>query len=561
MKSKRMSHSKPLALLLAMLMVIAMVMSACAPPSDPNAVNSNDGGNTSTSDNAGTEDSGESGTKVVTMAMTDTWTSLYPYNGSGGERNTVVQSLIFDRLAVVGSDGIVYPQLSDEWEISEDYKTYTLHIVENATWHDGTPVTAHDVEFTYKYFSNAGTQCEMRPNSRYIAGTNEDGTCVTDNSIEVTALDDYHVEIVLKDPAGPEAFFNTATCFILPKHLLEDKDPATIADDDFWRNPVGSGPLKFDSMIDGERIEYTANEDYFLGAPQFDRFVIRVVPQSGMLTGLMSGEIDMLAGGQLGALTLSDFEMAQGEDYLVAEPIPSYTYHYISIDNSNPLMSQNVRLAIDRAINKQRIVDELLGGYGTVSVGPFSVDHPYFDPNLETDTYDPEEAKQLLEEAKWDSSTTLLLSVPANNTFREQAAALIQQDLAAVGINVEIRQYDSAAQFEAILDGSVELGIVGSACSVEPNNPNINLFDIYGAWCFGRFEDDTYLQYFNKGASYYETEDRLPIYYELQELLAEEMPYVYLCCPDALYAYNSRLSNINALNFTTYYPVWEWEVA
>ena len=51
------------------------------------------------------------------------------------------------------------------------------------------------------------------------------------------------------------------------------------------------------------------------------------------------------------------------------------------------------------------------------------------------------------------------------------------------------------------------------------------------------------------------------MYYELQELLVEEMPYVYLCCPDTLFAYNSRLSNVNAANFTTYYPVWEWEVA
>lgn len=563
MKSQRKSQRRPLALVLALLMVLTVALTSCAAPSDPSAPSTttppSNSESASNGDTAQPEKKDEA--KVVTMAMLDTWTSLYPYNGSGGERNTVVQSMIFDRLAVVGSDGVIYPQLSDKWEVSDDYKTFTLHIAENAKWHDGTPVTAHDVEFTYKYFSNASAQCEMRPNSRYVAGTNEDGTCVTDNSIEVTALDDHQVSIVLKEPASAETFFSTATCFILPKHLLEGKDPATIANDAFWLNPIGSGPLKFESMIDGERISYSANKDYFLGAPDFDRFVIRVVPQSGMLTGLMSGEIDMLAGGQLGALTLSDFEMAKGESYLTVEAVPSYTHHYISIDNSNPKMTQDVRIAIDRAVNKQRIVNEILGGYGSVSVGPWSVDHPYFNPDLKVDTYNPDEAKELLAKAGWDSNTTLLLSVPANNTFREQAAALIQQDLKAVGMNVEIRQYDSAAQFEAILNGSVELGVVGSAASVEPNNPIINLFDIYGAWCFGRFESDKYLQYFNKGGSFYETSERLPVYYELQELLAEEMPYVYLCCPNTLYAYNARLSNVKALNFTTYYPVWEWAVA
>ena len=549
---KKNSLRKFIVLAMVALMIVT-VLSGCTPPADPNTAST-------ASDSASGNEAG-TGSKTVTMAMTDSWTSLFPYNGSGGERNTVVQSLIYDSLAVVGSDGIIYPRLAESWELSEDYTTMTINLNQDAKWHDGTPVTAADVEFTYKYFSNAEAQCEMRPNSRYVAGTKEDGTCETTDSIAVTALDDYTVEFVLKAPASAETFFSTASSFILPKHLLEDKDPTTIADDEFWRNPVGSGPLKYESMIDGERIEFTTNSDYHLGAPKFERFVIRVVPQANLLTGLMSGEIDMLAGGQLGALTLSDFQMAQEEENLVAEAVPSYTHHYVSIDNSNELLTKEVRQAIDHAINKQRIVDELLGGYGTVSVGPWGVKHPYFNPDLETDTYDPDAAKALLEQAGWDESTTLLLSVPANNAFREQAAALIQQDLAAVGMTVEIRQYDSAAQFEAILDGTTPLGMVGSAASVEPNNPIINLFDIHGAWCFGRFQDDTYLQYFNKGASFYETEERLPVYYELQELLVEEMPYVYLCCPDTLFAYNSRLSNVNAANFTTYYPVWEWEVA
>lgn len=556
-------NAKPLhsstALLMAMLMAAAMLLSACTPPAAPSP-----SGNPGTSAGVSTPPAQTTGTgapKVVTMAMTDAWTSLYPFDGSGGERNSVAQRLMFDGLGTVGSDGVIYPGLADKWEISDDYKTVSLHINEDAKWHDGTPVTAHDVEFTYKYFSNAGAQCGMRPNSRYIAGTNDDGTCVTDNSIAVTALDDHNVEITLKEPASMETFFSTASCFILPKHLLEEKDPATIAGDDFWRAPIGSGPLKFASMIDGERIEYVANPDYHQGAPKFDRFVLRVVPQSGMLTGLMSGEIDLLAGGQLGALPLSDFNMAKGEDYLVAEAIPSFSHQYICIDNADPQMTKEVRLAIDRAINKQRIVDELLGGNGDVSAGPWSVNHPYFNPDIKVNNYNPEEAKELLSQAGWDSNQTILLSVPANDTFRGQAAVLVQQDLKDVGINAEIRQYDSSAQFEAILNGDVELGMVGSAASVEPNNPIINLFDIYGAWCFGRFQTDKYLEYFNKGASFYETEQRLPIYYELQEVLAEEMPYVYLCSPDTLFAYNSRLSNINAFNFTSYYPVWEWEVA
>jgi peptide/nickel transport system substrate-binding protein len=401
----------------------------------------------------------------------------------------------------------------------------------------------------------------MRPNFRYIVGTNDDGTSVSADSIDVTATDDYTVVIVLKEPTSAETFFSIASSMILPKHLLENEDPSTMAANAFWQNPVGSGPLKFESMVDGERIEYTANKDYHLGAPQMDRFVMRIVPQSSLLAGLMSGDIDILAGGELGLLSMDDYELAMDDANLVTEALGSFSHTYISIDNSNPMMSKEVRLAIDRAIDKQRIVDELLGGFGQVTVTPWAPSHPFFNPALELNNYDPEEAKALLEAAGWDSSVQLTMGISSTDQFAQNVAALIQQDLAAVGLDVKIQQYDLAAQFEAILDGSIELAITGSAASVEPNNPVVNLFDIYGAWCFGRFTDDTYLQYFNEGLKYHETEKRLPIYYELQALMAEEMPYVYLACPDVLFAYNKKLGNVNGFNFTNYIPVWEWTVA
>jgi peptide/nickel transport system substrate-binding protein len=313
-------------------------------------------------------------------------------------------------------------------------------------------------------------------------------------------------------------------------------------------------------MIDGERIEYVSNADYHLGAPQIDRFVLRIVAQPAMLAGLMNGDIDLLAGGQMGALTLADFNVAKDEAHLNAEAVNAFTYHYISIDNANPLMTRDVRVAIDRAVNKQRIVDEILGGNGRVAFSPWIEGHPYSNPNIQVDNFDPDEARRLLDEAGWDESEELMLSVPAGNIFREQVAVLVQQDLAAVGMNVRIQQFDSAAQFEAILSGESTLGIVGSAVPLEPNFA-VNLFNRHGAWCFGRFTDDTYLEFFNRGMESHDPAVRRPIYFEFQELIAYEMPYVYLVVPDILFAYNNRLSNVNAFNFTNYMPIWEWRVS
>lgn len=125
--------------------------------------------------------------------------------------------------------------------------------------------------------------------------------------------------------------------------------------------------------------------------------VLKIMEDVGIARHLMHRYPHEFSGGQLGALTLSDFNMAKGIDYLNAEAVGSYTYHYLSIDNQSEKMTQDVRVAIDRAIYKQRIVDGILGGYGDVSIGPWSVKHPYFNSDLPVDNYNPEEAKALLE--------------------------------------------------------------------------------------------------------------------------------------------------------------------
>ena len=537
----------------ALMLATVLALSACAPAPAPSANPAN----------SGTPQPGaSSGEKIITMAMIDPWTSFFPFAGGGGARNTAVQSLIFDALATTLNDGTVMPRLAKSWDVSEDGRTFTFHLNENAKWHDGENVTAHDVEWTYKTCSDPNANVTQRSTLRYYEGTNDDGSSVTPGSIAVKALDDYTVEMTLKAPTSDSTLFAiTLGEVVLPKHLLENVPVESLETDEFWRNPIGSGPLKFTSMIDGERIEFDANKDYFLGAPEFDKFVVRVVPSSGLLAGLMSGDIDILAGGQIGVLPLADFRMAQEEANLVTENVSSYTYQYVSLNNSSPLLSDvRVRKAIDMAIDKQRIVDELLGGYGKVACMPWAVNHPYFKEGLTVNKYDVEGAKALLREAGWDESVTMTLGVPANNSFRESAALLVQQDLEKVGIKTTIRQYDSAALFDALTSGSIELGMVGSAGSVDPNEP-CNLFNPSGAWCFGCLPDNRYWDLFTEGLAYTSFNDRKAVYDQLQTMIDEEVPYSYLCNPDILMTYNSRISNVRLVDFGITYPVWEWKIA
>ena len=98
---------------------------------------------------------------------------------------------------------------------------------------------------------------------------------------------------------------------IFPEHCLKDVPAETFVTDPFWDDPIGCGAFKLDNVISGERMEYVANKDYFLGAPDFDRLIIRVIPSANMLSTLISGEIDTTALGS--ELPYTDFQMASQE--------------------------------------------------------------------------------------------------------------------------------------------------------------------------------------------------------------------------------------------------------
>ena len=139
---------------------------------------------------------------------------------------------------------------------------------------------------------------------------------------------------------------------------------------------MGAGPFKYVKDIAGEQLEMTANEDYYLGCPDFKTFVIKVVPATSLTAGLLNGEIDVVGAG---SIPLSDWGTIESSDNLVAESITSYAYQYMEFnlsDGNDAFQDAAVRIAFDKAIDKQLIVDQLMAGEGQVAVGPMPKYHP-----------------------------------------------------------------------------------------------------------------------------------------------------------------------------------------
>lgn len=537
----------------------AMLLTACGGGSSSSSQTTAAAGN-SAETSAAAEAGSTGGEKVITMAQTGDWDTFMPMNTTNSGADNVIE-LMFDRLMVINTDGTFEPRLADSWETNEAQDKITYHLNENAKWQDGEPVTAEDVVYSAQVASSSEFNYLRRIRMQYFAGTDETGCETGTDSIEVAALDDHTVEFTLKAPMDPAIIYALVNrdFFIMPKHLLDSISDADLVNDAFWQKPIGSGPCIFDSMESGVSIEFKANKDYYLGAPDFDRLVFKKVQSTNLLSGLMSGDIDVLSANS--QIPLADWEAAKNTQGIVTKSVPTFAYQYMAMNTARDYLTEDVRHAISLAINRQVIVDQLLQGEARIAIGPLAEDHPYFDEKLLPIEYDPEKAKSMLEAAGWDSNRELQVLVSTGNEVREKSAILIQQDLQKIGIKTKIQTLDFPTLLTNARNGDYDLCFIGSAGSVDPSEsvPNVTAGYMNN---FAQLSDPTLGQIGESGAKEITFEARKKIYDQYQEELFKQMPMAFLYHTNDLFAYNEKLENVRegAIDYNINKNVWEWKV-
>jgi peptide/nickel transport system substrate-binding protein len=505
--------------------------------------------NTTTPAETGTSGSGEPAKHdVVTMAMTSAADTLNPYNISGNYGDVIFDQ-IFDHLVYVTMDGKFLPRLADSWEMSDDYTVATFKLNKNVKWHDGEPFTAEDLVFTAQLVTNKDVISNRRNYFSSVAGTDDNGVAEDPSKVGFVAVDPHTLEIHFKTPTDINAFLalDSTRIYALPKHLLKDADPAKLDADPFFQKPIGTGCFIFDKQVAGERYELTANEDYFLGAPNFNKLVIRVMDAASIVPGLMSGEIDLTSA--QGEVPLDDWTLIQDADGIKPAGVQSYGYQYMTINCSKEYFKDaRVRRAFSMAINRKNIVDQLLFGEGVIAVGPLANHHPYFNEKIKDDPYDPEAAKALLKEAGWDFNRELEFYVPTGNKVRENSATLIQQDLAAVGVKTKLQVMDFTTQINNLRESKGDLGLLGGAGSVDPDDARV-LLSVGTTMSFSHIQDSALFDLATEARNKPTSEQRKPLYYELQEKLVEESPYIWLYHANVLMAHRDIFDNLPIEDF------------
>lgn len=444
--------------------------------------------------------------------------------------STAITSLVYNGLVRYDKDLQIEGDLAQSWDISADGREITFHLRRDVRWHDGAPFTSADVLFTYQLMIDPATPTAYAEQYRQVS--------------KAEAPDPYTFRVRYDKPLA--AALPSWALDICPKHLLEGQDVTTSP---LCRAPVGTGPFRFVSWQPGEMIVLERNEDYYEGAAYLRRVLYRVIPDSTtMFLELQSGGLDTMG------LTPLQFAR-QTETPAFGRRFnkyryPAFAYTYLGYNLRKPLFQdKRVRQAISHAIDKQELIDGVLLGLGQPANGPYVPGSWPHNPQVKDYAFDPARAAALLEEAGWidrdgdgvrerdGKPLRFVILTNQGNDQRIKAGEIIQRRLAEVGMDVRLRVIEWASFLkEFIYPGKFDVTLLGWTVPIDPDGYNVwhssktgpGELNIIG---FNNARVDALLE---QGRRSLDQDRRQQIYWQLQEILAEEVPYTFLFVPDSL---------------------------
>lgn len=519
-----------------------------------------DGGASAEDGAQGNAVSEASGEKIVNIGITDSLGGMNPLTIDQTWVNKYAVGLQFLPLVELDGELNFQPMLADS-VTTEDNRNFIVHIDENATWSDGTPVTAEDVEFT---FLRLASPVIANPTLMLYAfeGVNDDGFVEEGaESVEgVKVLDDKTVQFTTKYPIALTTFENTYAFYIhtLPKHILGQYSEAELSTLDWFNHPdVVSGPYRVTAYDVDHYISYTANEQYWKGAPKIGKLNFNILDASQIYAGLQSGEIDVTHH-TMTAIPQEDYENIEALENVNVVYGSPVTNQSVFIQTAN-VPDERVRQALVYAIDRNQILEQLMKGHGEIVDGFLSSASPFYDADIEPMPYDPEKAKALLEEAGWDGSQTLRFYVNSGDGTFVNAAQAMAAQWAAVGIKTEIQTVDLASLMT--IAGTKDYDLFAVQYTYAPVDPYPDIAWLLGgegSWTgYGNDEINEALA----ATQTSESIDEMKGFYSLvDKKVQEEVPMFSAYIISAQGAVSKRLTGVNANVYGFFINVHEWDI-
>ena len=419
---------------------------------------------------------------------------------------------MFDSLTRTDENSRVQPDLAERWEETVDGLSYLFHLRTGVTFHNGKPLTAEDVKFTYESILEPQNQSPRRSELRFIKA--------------VDAIGPYSIRFRLAVPYAP--FLVTSSSL----GIVPTASPALKGRQ--GNGLVGTGPFYLEEFSPGERAVLKANPSYWQGPPAISGLIIKIIPDAIVRAlEFKKGTIDFLQ---------NDIEpdmlpwLKHNTDASIITR-QGTIFQYIGMNLDHPILRhKEVRQAIAYAIDRELIIGHLLKGLAASATGLLSPLHWAFDPSVPQWTYNPEEAKRLLDKAGFRDpdgdgplprfklsykTTTLDLRMRIAEAFKEQ--------LARIGIELEVRTYEWGTFYEDIQKGNFQLY---SLAWVGVTDPDI-YFNLFHSSSIpphgnnrGRYHNPEVDRLLEEGRKSVSLQERKRIYDRVQQILAVELPYI-----------------------------------
>lgn len=428
-------------------------------------------------------------------------------------------SNIHDPLVIINWRYEIENALAADWEVTDDGLEYTFHLEEGVLFHDGEPFTAEDCVYNFEFHMD------------------EDNATVLGNDYSaidsVEAVDDLTFVVQMMEPDA--SFMRRAA----QNEIVAAHHHSEIGEDGYKSDAIGTGPFMVEEYRPAEFTRLVAFEDHWRGRPYADALTEEIIPEGSVRTlQMQNGEADNMV---WPPVIDDDLELADDPDFTTYR-VPTLAMNHFPLNNTHEVLSDGaVRRAMIYATDRDQVIDDVFLGAATKATANLAPTlEPFYNPDVTEYPYDPEMAEQVLEEAGWELNDDgirekdgvvchFVCTVITGDEARLPEAETVQQYLEAVGIDMEIQEAPLATIQEGQRDGSTDASLYNwtyGGSNGEPDGSATLHSEARNNW--NLFQNERVDELLAEGLRTVAEEDRVPIYHEIQAIVADEAPMLFM---------------------------------